>query len=110
MVGNLERESIDLAHVWPKTYPSLQPGKEKTCCYWFVGLVIKQQQPSAEQQQQQLDLTTPIKKFTDLVMGTAMTIKRWVRKLGLAGGSILTRLSTFFLFSLLIAVFFLLFC
>ena len=78
LITNLEREAIELAHVWPKTYPSLEPGKEKTCCYWFVGLVIKQpSQSEGSSQQQSLDLTTPIKKFTELVMGTAITIKRW---------------------------------
>ena len=40
-MGNLEREALDLAHVWPKTYPSLEEGKEKTTSYWFIGLVIK---------------------------------------------------------------------
>ncbi len=77
LVGNLEREAIELAHIWPKTYPSLEEGKEKTCCYWFVGLLIKQQQTSGTEGTQNLDLTTPIKKFTELVMGTAVTIKRW---------------------------------
>jgi hypothetical protein len=74
LVGNLEREAIELAHVWPKTYPSLEEGREKSCCYWFVGLVIK---ASSAEGTQNLDLTTPIKKFTELVMGTAITIKRW---------------------------------
>ncbi len=82
LIANLEREAIELAHVWPKTYHSLEAGKEKTCCYWFVGLVIKTPASSAageggQQQQQSLDLTTPIKKFTELVMGTAITNKRW---------------------------------
>ncbi len=84
LVGYLEKEAIDLVHVWPKTYPSLEAGREKTCCYWFLGLVIRQQQQQASaggeapvQQPQSLDLTTPIKKFTELVMGTAITIKRW---------------------------------
>ncbi len=85
LVGYLEKEAIDLVHVWPKTYPSLEAGREKTCCYWFLGLVIRQQQQQQAsaggeapvQQPQSLDLTTPIKKFTELVMGTAITIKRW---------------------------------
>ena len=71
LVTNLERDAIELAHVWPKSYPSLEEGREKTCCFWFVGLVIKSQGSG------ELDLTTPIKKFTELVMGTAITIKRW---------------------------------
>ena len=40
-MGNLEREALELAHIWPKTYPSLEEGKEKTTSYWFIGLVIK---------------------------------------------------------------------
>ena len=72
LVGNLEREAIELAHVWPKTYPSLKEGKEKTCCYWFVGLIIKQSSTDGA-----INLTAPIRKFTELVMGTALTIKSW---------------------------------
>jgi len=75
LVGNLEREAIDLAHVWPKPYPSLEEGLEKRCCYWFFGLVIRQS--GGEGQQQNLDLTTPVKKFSELVMATALTINRW---------------------------------
>lgn len=75
LVGNLEREAIELAHVWPKTYPSQEPGKEKTCCYWFVGLQLKPLKDTDGKQN--LDLTTPIKKFTELVMGTAISIQRW---------------------------------
>jgi hypothetical protein len=74
LILNLEREAIDLAHVWPKTYPSMDEGRDKTCCYWFVGLVIKTS-PSAEAgQPQNLDLTTPIKTFCELVMRAAVTI------------------------------------
>ena len=29
LILNLEREAIELAHVWPKTYPSLEEGREK---------------------------------------------------------------------------------
>ena len=70
LVLQLEREAIDLAHVWPKTYPSLEEGREKTCCYWFVGLVIK---PGAKG----LDLTTPIEVFTKLVIRSAIMIEVW---------------------------------
>ena len=83
LVLNLEREAIDLAHVWPKTYPSLEEGREKCCCYWFVGLVIKssltanQQQDEDGSQKKNLDLTTPIKKFSELVMSAAHTIGCW---------------------------------
>ena len=75
LILNLEREAIDLAHVWPKAYPSLEEGREKTCCYWFVGLVIKTQ-PSSESGQAapNLDLTAPITKFTELVMKTSESI------------------------------------
>ncbi len=72
LIGNLEREAIELAHVWPKTYPSLEPGRENCCCFWFVGLEIKKDLGG-----QTLDLTSPIKKFTELVMGTAVSIGRW---------------------------------
>ena len=74
LISNLEREAIELAHVWPKTYPSLEEGKEKTCCYWFVGLIIKQKQTEEGGQPQNLDLTTPIKAFTELVMRAAISI------------------------------------
>ena len=74
LILNLEREAIELAHVWPKTYPSLEEGREKTCCYWFVGLVIKTRQTEDGTAPQNLDLTTPIKAFTELVMRSAITI------------------------------------
>ena len=75
LILNLEREAIELAHVWPKTYPTLEEGREKTCCYWFVGLVIKTRvTEDGAQPQQNLDLTTPIKAFTELVMRSAVTI------------------------------------
>ena len=70
LVGYLEREAIDLAHVWPKTYPSLEEGREKLCCYWFVGLVIKSGETG-------LDLTTPIKSFSEMVMRNGTAIKVW---------------------------------
>ena len=57
MVANLEREAINLAHIWPKTYSSLEDGKEKICCYWFIGLKLDMEGGKGGQ----LDLTTPIK-------------------------------------------------
>jgi poly(A) polymerase len=76
LILNLERESIELAHIWPKPYPSQVEGQEKLCYYWFVGLVIK---PSANSDgtQQNLDLTSPIKHFTELVMRAAYQSKTW---------------------------------
>ena len=72
LVGNLEREAIDLAHVWPKTYPSLEPGKETRCCYWFIGLQLKTARKD-DGTPQSLDLTVPIRKFTEVVMSSATT-------------------------------------
>lgn len=60
-----------------KTYPSLEEGREKMCCYWFVGLVIKAKPSDESGQPQNLDLTTPIRAFTELVMRTAITINVW---------------------------------
>ena len=75
---NLERESIELAHIWPKPCPSQIEGQEKQCCYWFVGLVIKTPASSGEVgQAQNLDLTTPIKTFTEMVMRAAILSKVW---------------------------------
>ena len=74
LILNLEREAIDLAHVWPKTYPSLEEGREKTCCYWFVGLALKAQQTEEGAKSQNLDLTTPIKAFTETLMRAAINI------------------------------------
>lgn len=70
LVAYLEREAIELAHVWPKTYPCMEEGREKTCCYWFVGLVIKSGEAG-------LNLTLPIKQFTELVMRSATAIGVW---------------------------------
>jgi len=70
LVAYLEREAIELAHVWPKTYPCMEEGREKTCCYWFVGLVIKSGEAG-------LNLTLPIKQFTELVMRSATAIEVW---------------------------------
>jgi len=72
-----------LAHVWPKTYPSLEEGKEKTTCYWFIGLVIKTTPPNPATgeapatSQVSLDLTTPIRQFCELVMRSAITNQMW---------------------------------
>lgn len=72
LVGNLEREAIDLAHVWPKTYPSLEPGRETSCCYWFIGLQLGKK-TKEDGTPQSLDLTVPIRKFTEVVMSSATT-------------------------------------
>jgi len=83
LVGNLERDALELAHVWPKTYPSLEEGKEKTTCYWFIGLVIKATPPTPAageapaNPQINLDLTTPIRAFCELVMRSAITNQMW---------------------------------
>lgn len=78
LILNLERESIELAHIWPKPYPSQVEGQEKLCYYWFVGLVIKPQVTTeVGQPAQNLDLTTPIKNFTEMVMRAAMQSKVW---------------------------------
>ena len=74
LILNLEREAIELAHVWPKTYPSLEEGKEKLCCYWFVGIILKTSPAIDTAKHKSLDLTTPIKAFTELVMRTAHSI------------------------------------
>merc|ERR1719208_627066 len=73
LVANLEREAINLAHIWPKTYSSLEDGKEKICCYWFIGLKLDMEGGKGGQ----LDLTTPIKAFTDIVMRSAIQINVW---------------------------------
>merc|ERR1719384_603603 len=73
LVANLEREAISLAHVWPKNYRSLVEGCDKICCYWFIGLKVDMKEGSGGQ----LDLTTPIKAFTDIVMRSAIQINVW---------------------------------
>jgi len=74
LVANLEREAISLAHVWPKSYRSLVEGCEKVCCYWFIGLKVELKEGNTGGQ---LDLTTPIKAFTDIVMRSAIQINVW---------------------------------
>jgi len=74
LVANLEREAISLAHVWPKSYRSLVEGCDKICCYWFIGLKVEMKDG---QTGGQLDLTTPIKAFTDIVMRSAIQINVW---------------------------------
>jgi len=72
LVANLEREAIKLAHAWPITYPG--PGdSERLCKYWFIGLKLDLD----GKQGGQLDLTTPIKAFTDIVMRSAIQINVW---------------------------------
>ena len=71
LIANLERESISLAHVWPRTYPAPEESTSKTTCYWFVGLVVGGGVGG------QLDLTAPIKTFTDIVMRAAIQINVW---------------------------------
>merc|ERR1719384_1489342 len=80
LVANLEREAISLAHVWPKNYRSLVEGCEKICCYWFIGLKVEVKDGQAGGQ---LDLTTPIKAFTDIVMRSAIQINVWKQGLQL---------------------------
>ena len=65
-MANLEREAINLAHIWPKTYSSLEDGKEKICCYWFIGLKLDMEGGKGGQ----LDLTTPIKVILNLHCAT----------------------------------------
>jgi len=74
LVANLEREAISLAHVWPKSYRSLVEGCDKVCCYWFIGLKVELKEGNTGGQ---LDLTTPIKAFTDIVMRSAIQINVW---------------------------------
>jgi len=71
LISNLERENISLAHVWPKPFPALAEDHAKTTCYWFVGLVVGGSAGA------HLDLTTPIKNFSDIVMRSAIQIKMW---------------------------------
>ena len=71
LISNLERENISIAHVWPRTYPGNSPDTAKTCCYWFVGLVVGATAGA------HLDLTSPIKNFTDIVMRSAIQINVW---------------------------------
>jgi len=73
LVANLEREAISLAHVWPKNYRSLVEGCDKICCYWFIGLKVDMKEGAGGQ----LDLTSPIKAFTDIVMRSAIQINVW---------------------------------
>jgi len=74
LIANLEREAISLAHVWPKSYRSLVDGCDKVCCYWFIGLKLE---PKEGGTGGHLDLTTPIKAFTDIVMRSAIQINVW---------------------------------
>ena len=67
----MEREKISLAHVWPKPYPGQTESTAKTTCYWFVGLVV------GNTAGVHLDLTSPIKTFTDIVMRSAIQINVW---------------------------------
>ena len=49
-------------------------GCDKICCYWFIGLKVEMKDGQAGGQ---LDLTTPIKAFTDIVMRSAIQINVW---------------------------------
>ena len=49
-------------------------GCDKVCCYWFIGLKVELKEGNAGGQ---LDLTTPIKAFTDIVMRSAIQINVW---------------------------------
>jgi len=71
LISSLEREKISLAHVWPKPYPGQTESTAKTTCYWFVGLVV------GNTAGVHLDLTSPIKTFTDIVMRSAIQINVW---------------------------------
>ena len=71
LISQLERENISLAHVWPKPYSGREEDNKKTTCYWFVGLVVGGSAGA------HLDLTLPIKTFTDIVMRSAIQINVW---------------------------------
>ena len=49
-------------------------GCDKVCCYWFIGLKVELREGNSGGQ---LDLTTPIKAFTDIVMRSAIQINVW---------------------------------
>ena len=55
-------------------------GCDKICCYWFIGLKVEMKDG---QSGGQLDLTTPIKAFTDIVMRSAIQINVWKQGLQL---------------------------
>ena len=71
LISQLERENISLAHVWPKPYSGQEESTRKTTCYWFVGLIVGGSAGA------HLDLTLPIKTFTDIVMRSAIQISVW---------------------------------
>ena len=77
LIRSLASDSIELAHIWSKPYPPPGEGHEKLCLYWFVGLDIKTQAASALNPPQHLELSTPIKKFCDLVMRAANRRRIW---------------------------------
>ena len=72
-MANLEREAINLAHIWPKTYSSLEDGKEKICCYWFIGLKLDKEGGKGGY----LDLTTPCEAFKEKVRLSAVKDNMW---------------------------------
>ena len=57
-------------------YPSLSPGQERLTCYWFIGIIIDLKNTN-EKAGGSLDLTTPIKNFTEMVMRSAIQINVW---------------------------------
>ena len=89
LVALLEREALALARVWPNIYPSLEEGKEKRTCYWFIGLVIMREEngnmddslrrnvaiPTNEPLP--LELINHLKEFCEGVIRTAIDIKLW---------------------------------
>ena len=46
LVDFLEREILQCAHVWPKSYPAFEEENEKNTLYWFIGLVLKVKEKS----------------------------------------------------------------
>ena len=48
-------------------------GCDKICCYWFIGLKVDMKEGAGGS----LDLTSPIKAFTDIVMRSAIQINVW---------------------------------
>ena len=60
LVWNLEKELVQLTHIWPKSYPSLEEGKEKTSCCWFIGLLLKGKKKRKKRGNQLVNENSPL--------------------------------------------------
>jgi len=63
-----KHQYIQLPHIWPISYPAVNPIPDRSCTQWFIGLQFH------ESKNLNIDLTQDITQFTENVIGAARNL------------------------------------